>query len=93
MNLESIDSVLTLKCDKSIPLQESPNTANVMAKTKENADISPEIKWFLWLSLVSYGVYTYALKAYSFRLFAIKEFGPIIHEFDPYFNWRATQVR
>eukprot|EP00984_Skeletonema_dohrnii_P028605 scaffold18659_cov96-Skeletonema_dohrnii-CCMP3373.AAC.1 len=22
---------------------------------------------------------------------AIQEYGPVIHEFDPYFNWRATQ--
>jgi len=62
-----------------------------MAKKKQNADISPEIKSFLWLSLVSFGVYSFAWKAYNLRLFAIKEFGPIIHEFDPYFNWRATQ--
>jgi asparagine N-glycosylation enzyme membrane subunit Stt3 len=36
----------------------------------------------------------YILKsAYTIRLVAIEEFGPVIHEFDPYFNFRATEVR
>ena len=29
--------------------------------------------------------------AYDIRLYAIKEYGRIIHEFDPWFNFRATQ--
>lgn len=28
---------------------------------------------------------------YEIRLFAIRNFGPVIHEFDPWFNFRATQ--
>ena len=31
--------------------------------------------------------------AYRIRMGAIEEFGPVIHEFDPYFNYRATEVR
>jgi hypothetical protein len=31
--------------------------------------------------------------AYNIRMKAIDEFGPVIHEFDPYFNLRATEVR
>ena len=30
-------------------------------------------------------------EAYKIRLFAIKEYGRVIHEFDPWFNMRATQ--
>lgn len=30
--------------------------------------------------------------AYKIRLQAIEEYGPVIHEFDPYFNYRATEV-
>jgi hypothetical protein len=30
-------------------------------------------------------------EAYQIRLYAIEEFGRIIHEFDPYFNYRATE--
>jgi len=47
----------------------------------------------VWLALLFVGFYAFASKAYELRLFAINEFGPIIHEFDPYFNWRATLVR
>ena len=32
-------------------------------------------------------------QAYTIRLRAISEYGPVIHEFDPYFNYRATEVR
>lgn len=31
--------------------------------------------------------------AYNIRLVAILEYGKVIHEFDPYFNYRATEVR
>jgi hypothetical protein len=39
-----------------------------------------------------YVAYVLAQAAYRIRLFAIEEFGPVIHEFDPYFNYRATEV-
>ena len=29
--------------------------------------------------------------AYDIRLYAIKTYGTVIHEFDPWFNMRATQ--
>jgi len=31
-------------------------------------------------------------EAYAIRLYAVHEFGRVIHEFDPYFNYRATEV-
>ena len=30
--------------------------------------------------------------AYNIRILALEEYGPVIHEFDPYFNYRATEV-
>lgn len=36
-------------------------------------------------------LYYLCREAYEIRLYAIKEFGPIIHEFDPWFNYRATE--
>lgn len=46
---------------------------------------------------VVYGVVAYIMciilyNAYRIRMQAIDEFGPVIHEFDPYFNFRATEV-
>eukprot|EP00756_Hemistasia_phaeocysticola_P009359 Hpha_TRINITY_DN14869_c3_g1::TRINITY_DN14869_c3_g1_i1::g.169552::m.169552/K07151/STT3; dolichyl-diphosphooligosaccharide--protein glycosyltransferase len=32
-----------------------------------------------------------AFKAYTLRLYAIRNYGKVIHEFDPWFNFRATQ--
>ena len=40
-----------------------------------------------WLALAG----AFALNAYSIRLYAIKVYGLVIHEFDPWFNFRATQ--
>lgn len=33
----------------------------------------------------------FVMEAYDIRLFAIKSYGLVIHEFDPWFNFRATQ--
>ena len=48
-------------------------------------------------SWVVYGLCVYftciiLYNAYKIRMHAIKEYGPVIHEFDPYFNYRATEV-
>lgn len=45
------------------------------------------------LVLYLLAAYTIAKAAYTIRLRAIDEYGPVIHEFDPYFNFRATEVR
>jgi len=44
-------------------------------------------------TVVAYLFYWCCATAYQIRLQAIEEFGPVIHEFDPYFNFRATEVR
>ena len=46
----------------------------------------------VWLGAIIYGIGYFLQQAYIIRLQAINEYGPVIHEFDPYFNWRATQV-
>ena len=45
-----------------------------------------------WISALLYGVYFCVRWAYKIRLQAIEEYGPVIHEFDPWFNYRATEV-
>jgi asparagine N-glycosylation enzyme membrane subunit Stt3 len=37
-------------------------------------------------------LYRACLEAYRIRLYAIDEYGRVIHEFDPYFNYRAAEV-
>ena len=46
--------------------------------------------------VLAWGLRLYAVKlilesAFDIRLFAIKSYGLVIHEFDPWFNFRATQ--
>src|SRR5262245_59381841 len=43
--------------------------------------IGPRVAVILW------AIYA----AYHIRTYAIVEYGPVIHEFDPWFNFRATQ--
>lgn len=47
----------------------------------------------VWLVVASYVAYRVLWWAYKIRMQAIEEYGPVIHEFDPYFNYRATEVR
>jgi len=42
--------------------------------------------------LIILAIFAYAARvAYETRLFAVKTYGRVIHEFDPWFNFRATQ--
>ena len=45
----------------------------------------------VWTTLLAYLGYKVLMAAYNIRLGAINQFGPVIHEFDPYFNYRATE--
>ena len=45
-----------------------------------------------WVSALFYGLYFCVSWAYKIRLQAINEYGTVIHEFDPWFNFRATEV-
>jgi dolichyl-diphosphooligosaccharide---protein glycosyltransferase len=45
----------------------------------------------LWLGLKGLLLIYFCASAYYIRCHAINEYGPIIHEFDPWFNMRATQ--
>jgi hypothetical protein len=36
-------------------------------------------------------LFRFCREAYEIRLHAINEYGRVIHEFDPYFNYRATE--
>lgn len=71
--------------------------SNIMAETKKSAATSSGaasdyLVDLVWVGAVAYALFLFLSNAYIIRLQAIEEFGPVIHEFDPYFNWRATQV-
>jgi dolichyl-diphosphooligosaccharide--protein glycosyltransferase len=63
--------------------------------TKKSKAITLDDKWVLQWVLGGFALYLTTLAAYAaytIRLKAIAEYGPVIHEFDPYFNYRATEV-
>mmetsp|Transcript_13390 Transcript_13390/g.30484 ORF Transcript_13390/g.30484 Transcript_13390/m.30484 type:complete len:952 (-) Transcript_13390:2347-5202(-) len=59
--------------------------------SKSTGSSSDYLISLVWLGAVVYGLGIFLSNAYAIRLQAIEEFGTVIHEFDPYFNWRATQ--
>ncbi|KAL7546556.1 hypothetical protein ACHAWF_009882 [Thalassiosira exigua] len=75
------------------PLGESAANSSSSPPSSSSSSSSPsdQLINLTWIGAVLYGTYTFLSAAYEIRLQAIKEFGPVIHEFDPYFNWRATQ--
>lgn len=76
-----------------VPSHMAPSKAKNKAKSSTaTAAAADEFNNWIWLTVVLYVVYALAKAAYSIRLYAINEYGPVIHEFDPYFNYRATEV-
>ena len=56
--------------------------------------VSPQSSPLITASLTLLKLYFLAVflkKAYTIRLHAITEYGLVIHEFDPWFNFRATE--
>lgn len=52
------------------------------------------IRWLLILAVLSVqlvAVIWFSYAAYKIRMYPIEDFGYIIHEFDPWFNYRATE--
>lgn len=63
-----------------------------MAKKSTSPSQAAEIYAWAWFGIAAYAILSIIYTAYDIRLAAIKEYGPVIHEFDPYFNFRATEV-
>jgi hypothetical protein len=60
-------------------------------KVAASSPANPLFGW-VWFGIAVYLVAVILKTAYRIRMGAIDEFGPVIHEFDPYFNYRATEV-
>lgn len=68
-------------------------TAKSASSSSSSSNLSSDyLINLVWFGAVLYGIKHFLHQAYIIRMQAIEEFGPVIHEFDPYFNWRATQV-
>ena len=60
--------------------------------TPDEASAEDSLYGLVWISVCGYAIYRIVYNAYRIRMAAIDEYGPVIHEFDPYFNYRATEV-
>jgi hypothetical protein len=62
--------------------------------TKSSTKSTPVDKVIATVCLLgaSFVAYRILWWSYKIRLQAIEEYGAVIHEFDPYFNYRATEV-
>ena len=74
------------KSKSSVQVSEAPSNV---------ASVSPSSSLYgwVWFGAAVYIIGLIVKAAYRIRMGAIDEFGPVIHEFDPYFNYRATEVR
>ena len=81
-----------------MPPSRSRSTNIATGSTTENEDEKNEImEEISVVSLASSASFMILINyfiqvAYRIRLLAIVDFGTVIHEFDPYFNFRATEV-
>lgn len=73
----------------------SDNVAATTSNAKDESLGQPNalkmILFSLYFVAIFQGFYYAIGMAYDIRLYAIKEYGRVIHEFDPYFNYRATE--
>ena len=69
----------------------STSTSPVESKTQDPPNAFRMILFSLYFVALLQGFYYAIGIAYEIRLYAIKEYGRVIHEFDPYFNYRATE--
>lgn len=63
----------------------------VMAAAQSISSSSDYLFSLVWVGAVLYGVAFFLQNAYNIRVLSINEFGPVIHDLDPYFNLRATE--
>jgi hypothetical protein len=66
----------------------------MVVKATSSDDLSPAgaLYGWVWVTTAAYAIFVIIKNAYQIRMGAIEEYGPVIHEFDPYFNFRATEV-
>ena len=75
--------------NKSSADDDDSSTSNAFAASTEE----DSLLGFVWISICGYLIYRIIYYSYRIRMSSIDEYGPVIHEFDPYFNFRATEVR
>jgi hypothetical protein len=69
------------------------SSSSSSSTTKSSStDTQMELHDYVWVAAAAFVLYKVLATAYDIRLTSIKEYGTVIHEYDPYFNYRATEV-
>jgi dolichyl-diphosphooligosaccharide--protein glycosyltransferase len=63
---------------------------DVPSTSEEEAEVPAQFNMVAWALRLVF-IWWILNEAYGIRLYAIKEYGRVIHEFDPWFNYRATE--
>ena len=90
------------KENKNTPSNEekpAPTDATKSGKSRKNNNetsgeflaLVDKILAVLWQVGVFIGFLFVCQKSYNIRLYAVEEYGAVIHEFDPYFNFRSAE--
>jgi hypothetical protein len=75
------------------PKEDETNTKESSnSTTSSSTDTQNELHDYVWVAAAIFVLYKVLATAYDIRLTSIKEYGTVIHEYDPYFNYRATEV-
>jgi hypothetical protein len=70
---------------------QDPSSNSSSSSSRTNTQV--ELHDYVWVAAAAYVLFKVIVTAYDIRLTSIKEYGTVIHEYDPYFNYRATEVR
>ena len=80
------------KAAKELPPAPEPEATPPVAAASPTSNSSSLSKNTILFPLAFIIAMEILKQAYRIRLMAINDFGTVIHEFDPYFNLRATEV-
>lgn len=70
----------------------SPTDASTSsAAAGQGGSIFVQLLWGLYIAAAFQLLFLACKAAYEIRMYAINEYGRVIHEFDPYFNYRAAE--
>ncbi|KAG7367203.1 dolichyl-diphosphooligosaccharide-protein glycotransferase [Nitzschia inconspicua] len=80
----------------SVSAKATAKTANVAGVDTTTEGVATDsdastLYSYAWVGVIAYFIILIIYNAYRIRMAAIDEYGPVIHEFDPYFNYRATE--
>ena len=84
--------IMTGKSKNTGDGNDAPQDASTTPGGSANSSIVNTMVTSLYIIGFLNALYKAVSEAFNIRLYAIKEYGLVIHEFDPYFNYRAAEA-